>query len=108
MSGDTSLNGIAKAINADDKAGVRATIITDGDGASYLMLSAKDTGEQASVKTITVTGSQSLQDIPELQQQPDRQAGATDRRHGCGSRNQRHYRQEQQQQHFDGDSTASH
>lgn len=63
ISNDTSLNGIAKAINADDKAGVRATIITDGDGASYLMLSAKDTGEQASVKSITVTGDQSLKDI---------------------------------------------
>lgn len=60
---DTSLNGIAKAINADDKAGVRATIITDGDGASYLMLSAKDTGEKAAVKSITVTGTPELKDI---------------------------------------------
>ncbi|WKK20564.1 flagellin hook IN motif-containing protein, partial [Achromobacter insolitus] len=59
---DTSLNGIAKAINSDDKAGVRATIITNESG-SYLMLSAKDTGVQASVKSITVTGDQKLQDI---------------------------------------------
>lgn len=62
LKGDTSLNGIAKAINSDDKAGVRATIITNESG-SYLMLSAKDTGEQASVKSITVTGDQKLQDI---------------------------------------------
>lgn len=62
LNGDTSLNGIAKAINSDDKAGVRATIITNENG-SYLMLSAKDTGVQASVKSITVTGDQKLQDI---------------------------------------------
>jgi flagellar hook-associated protein 2 len=60
---DTSLNGIAKAINADDEAGVRATIITDGNGASYLMLSARNTGEQAAVKSITVTGTPELKDI---------------------------------------------
>ncbi|CAB3630699.1 flagellar filament capping protein FliD [Achromobacter pestifer] len=60
---DTSLNGIAKAINADDKAGVRATIITNGDGESYLMLSARDTGEKAAVKSITVTGTPELKNI---------------------------------------------
>ncbi|CAB3887880.1 Flagellar hook-associated protein 2 [Achromobacter anxifer] len=59
---DTSLNGIAKAINSDDKAGLRATIITNDSG-SYLMLSAKDTGVQASVKTITVTGTPELENI---------------------------------------------
>ena len=60
---DTSLDGIAKAINSDDKAGVRATIITNGDGASYLMLSAKDTGEKAAVKSVTVAGSSDLKNI---------------------------------------------
>jgi len=60
---DTSLNGIAKAINTDDKAGVRATIITNGDGESYLMLSAKETGEKAAVKSITVTGTPELKNI---------------------------------------------
>ncbi len=60
---DTSLNGIVKAVNADDTLGVRATVITDGDGKSYLMLTAKDTGVQASVKSITVTGDQSLKDV---------------------------------------------
>ena len=60
---DTSLNGIVKAVNADDTLGVRATVITDGDGKSYLMLTAKDTGVEASVKSITVTGDQSLKDV---------------------------------------------
>lgn len=60
---DTSLNGIVKAVNADDSLGVRATVITDGDGKSYLMMTAKSTGVQASVKSITVTGDQSLKDV---------------------------------------------
>lgn len=63
LKGDTSLNGIVKAINADDKSGLRATVINDGNGNNYLMLTAKDTGVQASVKNITVTGEQSLKDI---------------------------------------------
>ena len=63
LKGDTSLNGIVKAINADDKAGVRATVLNDGNGNNYLMLTAKDTGVQASVKNITVTGDQSLKNI---------------------------------------------
>ncbi|BEG73234.1 flagellar filament capping protein FliD [Achromobacter xylosoxidans] len=63
LKGDTSLNGIVKAINADDKSGLRATVINDGNGNNYLMLTAKDTGTQASIKNITVTGDQSLKDI---------------------------------------------
>ncbi|QEQ23033.1 flagellar filament capping protein FliD [Achromobacter xylosoxidans] len=63
LKGDTSLNGIVKAINADDKSGLRATVINDGNGNNYLMLTAKDTGVQASVKNITVTGDQSLKNI---------------------------------------------
>lgn len=63
LKGDTSLNGIVKAVNADDSLGVRATVITDGDGKSYLMMTAKNTGVQASVKSITVTGDQSLKDV---------------------------------------------
>lgn len=62
LKGDTSLNGIVKAINSNDETSVRATIISNESG-SYLMLSAKDTGIQASVKSISVTGDQSLQDI---------------------------------------------
>lgn len=60
---DTSLNGIVKAINADDKTGLRATVINDGNGNNYLMLTSRETGEKASVKSITVTGDQSLKDI---------------------------------------------
>lgn len=60
---DTSLNGIVKAINADDKSGVRATVINDGNGNNYLMLTARDTGEKASVKSITVNGDASLQNL---------------------------------------------
>ncbi|WMD22592.1 flagellar filament capping protein FliD [Achromobacter seleniivolatilans] len=60
---DTSLNGIVKAINADDKAGVRATVINDGNGNNYLMLTASNTGEKAAVKSITVNGDQSLKDV---------------------------------------------
>lgn len=55
ISKDTSLNGIAKAINADDKSGVTATILTDGSGKSYLQLTSKDTGTQAAVAKITST-----------------------------------------------------
>ena len=60
---DTSLNGIVKAINADDKTGLRATVINDGNGNNYLMLTSRETGTEASVKSITVTGDQSLKDI---------------------------------------------
>ncbi|MNV20158.1 Flagellar hook-associated protein 2 [compost metagenome] len=60
---DTSLNGIVKAINADDKTGLRATVINDGNGNNYLMLTSRETGEKASVKSITVTGDPSLKDI---------------------------------------------
>jgi len=63
LKGDTSLNGIVKAINADDKSGLRATVINDGNGNNYLMLTAKDTGVQAAVKNITVTGDQSLKNV---------------------------------------------
>ncbi|KNE28083.1 flagellar filament capping protein FliD [Achromobacter spanius] len=60
---DTSLNGIVKAINADDKTGLRATVINDGNGNNYLMLTSRETGTEASVKSITVNGDQSLKDI---------------------------------------------
>lgn len=60
---DTSLNGIVKAINADDKSGLRATVINDGNGNNYLMLTARETGEKAAVKSITVTGDDSLKNI---------------------------------------------
>ncbi|HYG42050.1 MAG TPA: flagellar filament capping protein FliD [Bordetella sp.] len=62
LGSDTSLNGVAKAINSNDKAGVRATIITDGNGESYLMLTSKATGEDAAVRSITSDNS-AVQDV---------------------------------------------
>ncbi|OZI18445.1 hypothetical protein CAL26_12005 [Bordetella genomosp. 9] len=55
VSKDTSLNGIARAINADEKAGVTAAILTDGDGKSYLQLTSTNTGTKAAVTKITST-----------------------------------------------------
>jgi flagellar hook-associated protein 2 len=57
VSNDTSLNGIAKAINADDDVGVSASIINDGSGKSYLVLTSRDTGTEAAVKSVTSTNS---------------------------------------------------
>ncbi|OZI60333.1 flagellar filament capping protein FliD [Bordetella genomosp. 11] len=57
VSSNTTLNGIAKAINADDAAGVTAAILTDGSGKSYLQLTSADTGTQAAVTKITSTNS---------------------------------------------------
>jgi len=57
VSKDTSLNGIARAINADDEAGVTAAILTDGDGKSYLQLTSADTGTKKAVTSITSTNS---------------------------------------------------
>jgi len=62
LGSDSSLDGVAKAINSNDEADVRATIITDGNGDSYLMLSSKDTGEQAAVKSIT-SDNTAVQDV---------------------------------------------
>jgi flagellar hook-associated protein 2 len=55
VSKDTSLNGIAKAINADDSAGVSASVLTDGNGKSYLQLTSSETGTKAAVTKITST-----------------------------------------------------
>jgi len=52
---DTSLDGVAKAINANDEVGVHATLINDGDNGAYLMLSAEDTGLDNAVSTIVVS-----------------------------------------------------
>ncbi len=59
---DTSLQGIMKTINANPDLGVQATLINDGDADSpyRLMLTALDTGKQASVATITVENNDDL------------------------------------------------
>lgn len=62
LGSDTSLQGVMKAINADPKAGVQATMVNDGnpDSPYRLMITAKDTGTEASVATINVTGNDDL------------------------------------------------
>ncbi|MBV7486310.1 flagellar filament capping protein FliD [Bordetella sp. BOR01] len=82
LGSDTSLNGVAKAINSNDQAGVRATIITDGNGESYLMLTSKTTGEDAAIRSITsdngavqdVVGYQAGSASPMSEQEPARNA----------------------------------
>lgn len=50
---DTSLGGLASAINADSSLGVSATIINDGSGSPYhLLLIARQAGTQAAVTSI--------------------------------------------------------
>jgi flagellar hook-associated protein 2 len=52
----TSLEGMVKAINADSSLGVSATIVNDGSGSPHrLLLTTKNTGEEAAVQSITVT-----------------------------------------------------
>lgn len=54
--GETSLEGIVKAINGDSSLGVSATIVNDGSGTPHrLLLTSKKTGEDAAVQNITVT-----------------------------------------------------
>lgn len=51
---DTSLDGLVSAINGDPSLGVSATIINDGSATPYhLMLVASNTGDQASVSSIS-------------------------------------------------------
>jgi flagellar hook-associated protein 2 len=56
---DTSLEGIVKAVNGDSSLGITATLINTGgkDSESYLMFTAKGTGTEASVESITATKS---------------------------------------------------
>lgn len=59
---DTSLQGVMQAINADEKLGVSATIINNGDldNPYQLVLTAKESGKQASIQSIFVEGNASL------------------------------------------------
>lgn len=59
--GDTSLNGIAKAINAAN-GGVSASIIKADNGDYRLMLSSKTTGTDSDM-TVTVTGDDTLKAV---------------------------------------------
>ena len=61
LGSDTSLNGIMNAINNDPDSGVQATMVNDGSGTPYrLMLTSSETGENAAVKAINVTGNNDL------------------------------------------------
>ena len=61
LGADTSLQGVMKAINANPDLGVQATLINDGSDSPYrLMLTTADTGTDASIKEIKVTGNDDL------------------------------------------------
>jgi len=60
ISKDTSLNGIASAINGNSKLGIKASIINDGNGNSYLMMTSSATGTKAAVTGLNVTGNSTL------------------------------------------------
>ena len=60
--GDTSLNGLVKAINAKTDIGVNATIVNDGGASPYrLLLTSRATGTQEAVGEISVAGNADLQ-----------------------------------------------
>ncbi|OWT79987.1 MULTISPECIES: flagellar filament capping protein FliD [unclassified Achromobacter] len=60
LSSDTSLNGVASAINGNSKLGIKASIINDGSGNSYLMITSSATGTKAAVTGLNVTGNATL------------------------------------------------
>lgn len=61
---DTSLEGIMKSINANADLGVQATMVNDGSGTPYrLLLTASDTGTEASVTKIEVSNNDVLQGV---------------------------------------------
>ncbi|MFC4274249.1 flagellar filament capping protein FliD [Achromobacter aloeverae] len=60
LSSDTSLNGIAGAINGNSKLGIKASIISDGSGNSYLMLTSSATGTKGAVTGLSVSGNTTL------------------------------------------------
>ncbi len=55
---DTSMEGIVKAINAETGLGISATLVNSGKGDTphHMLLTAKQTGTQAAVASITVSG----------------------------------------------------
>lgn len=65
---ENTLNDIVKAINADKDLGFNATLINDGQPGTphRLLLTATDTGIQASAKSTSVEGDQKLKDLLEF------------------------------------------
>lgn len=61
---DTSLQGLVKAINTTPDLGMQATLVNDGSGTPYrLLLTATQTGTDASVASISVAGNAGLQSL---------------------------------------------
>ncbi len=61
LGADTSLNGLAKAINADADIGVNATVVNDGSGTPYrLLLTSRETGAENAMTSISVAGNTDL------------------------------------------------
>lgn len=61
LDADTSLNGLAKAINADKDIGVNATVVNDGSGTPYrLLLTSRETGAENAMTSISVSGNADL------------------------------------------------
>lgn len=61
LGADTSLNGLAKAINADKDIGMNATVINDGSGTPYrLLLTSRETGMENAATSISVSGNADL------------------------------------------------
>ena len=61
---DTSLKGLVKAINSSPELGMQATLVNDGSGTPYhLLLTATQTGTDASVASISVDGNDGLQSL---------------------------------------------
>ncbi|OZI35151.1 flagellar hook protein FliD [Bordetella genomosp. 1] len=60
LGSDTSLNGIVKTINTSDDLGLSATVINDGNGNNFLMITSKTEGTDASVAQLEITGNTTL------------------------------------------------
>ena len=66
LNGETSLNDLVKAINADKDLGIKATIINDGnpDNPHRLVLNTTTTGQESAISKIEINGgSQELSDL---------------------------------------------
>lgn len=61
---DTSLDGLVSAINGDPDLGVAATLVNDGSSTPYrLLLTASNTGTEAAITKIEVSGNTALQNV---------------------------------------------
>jgi flagellar hook-associated protein 2 len=63
VSADTSLQGVADAINKSDAAGVNATIVNGGNNQYYLLLTSSTTGTDKAISNISISGNSTLSSI---------------------------------------------